>query len=475
MGLSRRTLLLSGAGLGLAVGVPAVQHLSWGAKDFVRDGYSPLPPEAPSGEESWINWSGSQRATPKMISFPSQEADIAELLSGTNGRVRPVGSGHSFSGLAPSEGTMVDVSALEGLYGFDAETGRATFGAGTRLFHAAEELDKVGRAFPNLPDIDVQTLAGSFSTATHGTGNTLTAMHDYIEQFRMVLASGEIVDVDALSNPDLFAAGKVSLGALGIITQYTLRTVPEFNLHRQLKIEPVEPFLDRVEELGETHRNFEFFYSPSTGMVAWLAHNIFEGEVSGRGESEDDESLEGLKQLRDMFGWFPWLRRRFAQSAFPTGIVEDSSDESWRLLATTRPIKFNEMEYHIPRESGVATVRKIIKMLDSRKDAFFPIEYRHIASDDAWLSPFRDGPKSSIAIHAAVDERYDYFFTDFEPVFRAVGGHPHWGKHHSLGKSDFVDLYPEFERFLEIRRDLDPDGRFLNPHLAKVFGENFDG
>ncbi|MBR9835160.1 MAG: FAD-binding protein [Alphaproteobacteria bacterium] len=475
MALSRRALLLSGAGVGAAVAVPAGMHMSWSAKDFVREGYSPLPPEPTTGEASWINWSGSQRATPQQIAFPATEQDLADLMNGSTGRVRPVGSGHSFSGLAPSEGIMVNISALQGLQDFDAETGLATFGAGTHLFQAAEELDNVGRAFANLPDIDVQTLAGTFSTATHGTGNRLTALHDYIESFRMVTAGGDIMDVSADTDSDLFNAGRVSLGALGIITQYTVRTVPEFNLHRQMTIEPVEPFLSRVEELAEAHRNFEFFYSPSTGMVAWLVHDIHEGAISGRGESEDDETLEGLKQLRDTFGWFPWLRRKVAQSAFPTGLVEDSSDESWQLLSTTRPTKFNEMEYHIPREDGVATLRKVIRMLDRRKDAFFPIEYRHIAPDDAWLSPFNGGPRSSIAIHAAAEERYDYFFSEFEPVFRAAGGRPHWGKHHSLTEADFRELYPDFDRFNAVRRTLDPAGRFLNSHLAKIFGETFDG
>ncbi len=473
MGLSRRAVLLGGAGM--VVGIPAIQHVAWNARNFVRDGYSADFPDAPEGKTSWMNWSGSQFATPREINFPLNEKDLVDVLQSTSGRIRPVGSGHSFTGLAPCEDVMVDVSAMAGLYRYDDATGLATFGAGTRLFHAAADLDDKGRAFPNLPDVDVQTLAGSFSTATHGTGNRLTAIHDYIESFRMVTAAGELLDVSADNNADLFAAGKVSLGALGIITQYTLRTVPAFNLHRQLTIEPVEPFLKRVETLAEAHRNFEFFYLPSTGMVAWLIHDVHDGPITGRGESEDDESLESLKELRDTFGWFPWLRQRIARSAISAGVIEDSSDASWELLSNTRPTRFNEMEYHIPRENGVATLRKVIKMMNHRKDAFFPVEYRHIAADTAWLSPFNGGPRSSIAIHAAVDERYDYFYSDFEPVFRAAGGRPHWGKHHSLGKSDFAALYPEFDRFNEIRRELDPNGRFLNPHLAKIFGENFDG
>lgn len=472
--VSRRTFLIGGAAAA-AIAVPGAMYYSWSEKSFTRPGFNPDLPDAPPGEASWMNWSGIERSTPRAMHFPESEADIQAILARAEGRVRIVGSGHSFTGLATTEGDLIDLSAISGLIDFDAATGRARFGAGTRLFDVAAMLDEKGRALPNLPDIDVQTLAGTFSTATHGTGNDLPALHDAIRSFRIVTPSGEVMDVDAQSHADLFAAGKVSLGALGVITEYEIDTVPAFNLHRRMVIEPIGPFLDRLEDLAAGHRNFEFYYSPSTGMAAWISHDIFGGEVTGRGESEDDDTLQALKGLRDQLGWFPWLRKRIAAAAFPKGVIEDFTDKSFNLLATTRPTRFIEMEYHLPREKGPETVRKVINMLDRKSSAFFPMEYRHIAADNAWLSPFSDGPKASIAIHAAVDETYDYFFTEFEPIYHAVGGHPHWGKLHSLQKADFMRLYPKFGDFLALRKELDPSGKLLNPHLAKLFGEKFNG
>ncbi|KJS37282.1 MAG: hypothetical protein VR74_09525 [Hyphomonas sp. BRH_c22] len=475
MAVSRRTMMLAGgAVIAGGAAIPATRHLSWGARDFTRPGYDPDYPEAPAGEESWMNWSGVERATPQAMRLPASEDELRQLIAGTNGRVRPCGSGHSFSGLVPSEGMMVDVSRLAGLQSLDAGTGLATFGAGTRLFQMATELANAGRALPNLPDVDVQTLAGSFSTATHGTGETLTALHDHIEAFRIVTANGGILDVTRGSHPDLFAAGRVSLGALGVMTQYTLRTVAMFNLRRKVWVERIETLMEQAEALASQHRNFEFYYFPHTGMAAGISHDLHEGPVTGKGESEDDSTLEDLKALRDSMGWSPWLRRKIIGAALPRGVVEDVSDSSYKLLATTRPIKFNEMEYHLPRANGLKGLREVIARLEKRKDVFFPMEVRFIAPDDAWLSPFNDGPRMSIAIHAAVDEPYDYFFSDIEPIHRANGGRPHWGKHHSLGKDELTALYPKFGDFLALRRELDPAGKFLNPHLAHLFGEDFD-
>jgi FAD-linked oxidoreductase len=474
MGVSRRRLLQVGAGLGVAAAIPVGQHVAWGMRDFERDGYTPDYPDAPAGEEAWINWSGAQRATPMQLASPQSETDLAEFIRSTPYRIRPRGSGHSFTGLVPSEGVILDVSYLSGLQAYDPETGIATFGAGTTLFQTAAKLQELGRAFPNLPDIVDQTLAGSFSTGTHGTGETLTALHDYIHAFRLVTAGGDVIEVSRTSNPDLFAAGKVSLGALGVITSYSVQTIPAFNLRRIVKAEPIDLVLEELEARAAAHRNFEMFYLPSTGVAATLSHDLHDGDVTGVQPSEDDETLEGLKTLRDQFGWWPWLRRKIASSALPSGVLEDVSDASMELLATTRPIKFNEMEFHLPKSEGIAALRKVIAKMDARKDAFFPMEIRLIAPDDAWLSPFNDGPKMSIAIHAAVDERFDYFFSDFEPIFRAHGGRPHWGKWHSLKRDDFAQLYPRFEDFISLRRDLDPDGKFLNPHLAELFGEPFN-
>ena len=471
MALSRRRMLQITAGSGLVAAVPLVRHVAWNMQDFTREGFSADPLTAPPGEDVWSNWSGIQTATPRLIAAPGAEDELATIMATGPGPIRPVGSGHSFTGLVPSEGVIVDVSRFSGLVDYDLEAKTATLGAGTRLRHAARLLSEVGLGFPNLPDIDVQTLAGSFSTATHGTGQALAAIHDYVIGLRLVTPAGDVMDVTRASNPEMFGAAKVSLGALGVITQYTLQLRDSYALHRHVWIEELDTLMARADDLFAQHRNFEFYYSPPTGYAIALAHDIHEGPITGRTPSGDDDSLAALKEARDMFGWSSWLRAEIVRGSIDTGTVEDSTDEYWKLLATARPHKFNEMEYHIPAENGLAAAREIFAQMDGRKDAFFPIEVRKTAPDDAWLSPFNDGERISIAIHAAHDEAYDYFFDVFEPIFLKHGGRPHWGKLHSLGARELSGLYDRFDDFRALRRQLDPDGKFLNPHLAHLFGE----
>lgn len=420
---------------------------------------------------AWSNWSGIQTATPANIAVPASEDELAGLLKGA-GHVRPVGSGHSFTGLVPCNDVIVDVSRLSGVSAADASAGTATLGAGTRIRAAARDLEAAGLGLPNLPDIDVQTLAGCFATSTHGTGRTLHAMHAQIDGFRLATASGDILDVTADSHPELFSAGKVNLGALGVMTQYKLTCVPSYNLVRRVWVDTLDAMIEQAESLAQQHRNFEFYYFPFTGYAAGISHDIFEGEVTGRAQGEDDETLEGLKDLRDVFGWSPWLRRQIAAGSLPKGVVEESSDAYWKLLSTARPTKFNEMEYHIPVDNGLACLRDVIKAIETRKDTYFPMEVRFTGQDDAWLSPFNSGTRLSIACHAAANEPYDYFFSLIEPIHLAHGGRPHWGKLHSLGYEQLVQMYPRFQDFCDLRKQLDPDGKFLNPYLARLFGED---
>tara|TARA_R110000744_G_scaffold125730_3_gene231472 strand:- start:28345 stop:29772 length:1428 start_codon:yes stop_codon:yes gene_type:complete len=470
---TRRTVLkAAAAGAALAAAYPVGSHLVWSAKSFeAPDGVIP-DLNSPQDGGVWRNWSGLQSATPRQIASPASEDELAQLIRNTSRPIRPVGSGHSFTALAPTDGMMIDIGRLSGLSSYDRQARTVTIGAGTRLEQASRLLDDVGLALPNLPDIAVQTLAGSFSTATHGSGRDLPALHDAITGFRLITPQGEIVDVTPDNNAELFAAGKVSLGTLGVITQYSLRVTDSFALRRRVWVDRVEDLLDQADALSREHRNFEFYCLPHTGFGAAIAHDLFDGEPQGRPPSEDENVLASLRQLRDIFGWSPRLRRWIAGTQLQPGVVEDYTDKSWRLLATSRVSKFNETEYHLPHENGLAAVREVLAKLERHKDAFFPMEVRFVRGDDAWLSPFQSASDISIAVHTANTEDYRYLLSELGPVFRRYGGRPHWGKLHDMNWDELNALYPRFGDFNALRRDLDPEGKFMNPHLAALFGED---
>lgn len=419
----------------------------------------------------WKNWSGGQSCTPAMRAAPASEAELADLIRTAPAPIRAVGAGHSFSPLVPTEGTILSLDRLSGVISHDSVTKRTTIRAGTRLGALAGELAERGLALDNMPDINKQTLAGAIATATHGTGAELASLSDFVTGLRLVTASGDTIECSATNNADIFQAARVSLGALGIVTEVTMQARPLYKLKRRTWIEPIEDMLEAAPARWKTHRNFEFYYVPFSGMAIGITNDETDEPETPEPVNEDDEGLMQLKMLQEWLGWSPSTRRWLIQTIMGGIEPEERVDFSHKTLATERNVRFNEMEYHLPREAGPKALAEIIETLESNNvEVFFPIEYRTTAAETSWLSPFYQRESCSIAIHRYHEEDYKPYFDLIEPIFRKYEGRPHWGKLSTLKADDFAALYPKWDDFLKLRAALDPQGKLLNPYLRSVFG-----
>ncbi|MBO9710246.1 MAG: FAD-binding protein [Caulobacter sp.] len=466
MKVSRRgALLAGGVGLGAAAAV--------GGGYVVATGDKPEPPAPPStdgqGHLLWRNWSGVQHAYPQARLAPKDEGELALALKTAVAPIRPVGAGHSFTALAPTNGTLVSLDSLSGVVGWEGD--EVIVRAGTRLGALGPALAEHGRAMANLPDINKQSLAGALATATHGTGVTLKALHGDVTALRLVTPAGKVIDCDAEREPDIFNAAKVALGSLGVVTQVRLKTTANRRLERHVWIEPLEDALAKAEARWAAHRNFEFYAVPFTGMAANISHDETDKPALPRGPDQDTAFLDALKGLRNLLGFATPVRKAAARALLGGAKPETAIDEGWKLLSTERPVRFNEMEFHLPAAVQLKALAEVVATIEKhRPDVFFPIECRRIHPDDAWLSPFQGEPRGSIAVHAYYKDDFAFLYTLIEPIFRRYGGRPHWGKLHTLAGDQLAALYPRWNDFLKVRAALDPEGRMLNPYLKGLFG-----
>lgn len=465
--ISRRGALIAG-GTGAAVvaggGVAAYK---------VATGDKPEPPSPPSvdaqGKLLWRNWSGVQHAYPAARLAPKDEGELADALKAAKAPIRPVGAGHSFTALSPTAGTLISLDSLSGVIGWEGD--EAIVRAGTRLGALGPLLAEKGRALPNLPDINKQSLGGALATGTHGAGARIQAMHGSITGLRLVTPSGKVIDADAKTNPDVFQAARVSLGALGVVTQVRMETSANRRLRRHVWLEPFEEAVSKADQRWTEHRNFEFYAVPFTGLAANISHDETDDPVAPRGPDQDAELLQALRGLRNLLGFSTPLRKAAAHALLSSAKPETAVDEGWKLLSTERPVRFNEMEFHLPVENQLKALREVVGAIEKeRPDVFFPIEVRRIASDDAWLSPFQGGPRGSVAVHAYYRDDFSFLYTLIEPIFRRYDGRPHWGKLHTLNGGQLEAIYPRWKDFLAVRQELDPEGRMLNPYLKGLFG-----
>lgn len=453
--VSRRSFL---SGLAAAAGCAAAPQLVFSAEN------------AKSKRIPWRNWSGSQVCYPEFRKAPASLDEVQQLVKKATGKIRPVGAGHSFMPLVPTDDTILSLSRLSGLVSHNAVTNQATLWAGTRLGDIGEPLASVGQALLNMPDIDEQTLAGALGTATHGTGESLGCMSDYVEGVQLVTANGDIIECDRYKNADIFNAARVNLGALGVVTQVTMQNVPKYKLKRETTWLPIEEILDNADNLASNNRNFEFYYIPFTGMGFTDVQNITDEAPSATEKVDQNDGAEDLKLARDMLSWSPKIRELVLSTYMKTLSKEVTVANSWQNYASERNVRFNEMEYHLPRENMVDAFKEIRHVVESNfNEVFFPFEVRYIKSDDIWLSPFYKRETCSIAIHRYFKEDQKPLFTAVEPILRKYGGRPHWGKVNTMAVNDFKQHYPKWQAFDEVRRQLDPKGKFLNSYLHGLF------
>lgn len=401
---------------------------------------------------SWTNWSGAMSCTPRRFDAPRSEAEIVERVraaAASGAVVRVTGSGHSFVPLCATDGVLLSLDELQGVIAADPEQQQATVWAGTKLHQLGEPLLAAGLAFENMGDIDRQSIAGATSTGTHGTGVTLGSLSTQVIGVRLVLASGDVLDCSATQEPGIFHAARLSLGALGVITQLTLRLVPAYRLHERTWVAPVEECLEQLPTLTQATRHFEFFWSPHEDACGMKALHPTE---------------EAPAVLTDSP---PPAPGRLARYMNPERI-----DWSYRIFPSKRTIRFNEIEFAVPAEVGPACFGDVRRLMRERyPEVAWPIEYRTVAADDIPLSPNYGRETVAISVHQAAELPYEPFFRDVEAIFRHYQGRPHWGKLHWHRAAELRELYPEWDRFVTVRQQLDPEGRFLNPYLAELFVE----
>jgi L-gulonolactone oxidase len=53
---------------------------------------------------------------------------------------------------------------------------------------------------------------------------------------------------------------------------------------------------------------------------------------------------------------------------------------------------------------------------------------------------------------------------------REWDGRPHWGKRSFLAAEELAPRYPRWADFAALRERLDPEGRFVNPWIARTLG-----
>ena len=434
------------------------------------------------GDDLWRNWAGNVTARPARVVSPASVAELSEAVrtAAKDGlRVKPVGSGHSFTPVAATDGVLVRTDRLSGITSVDRDAGTVTALAGTTLKQLNRTLAAAGLSLTNMGDIMEQTVAGAIGTGTHGTGRTSASIAAQVRAMELVTADGRVLSCSAQGTAEeaaVFDAARIGLGALGVLGSVTFAVEPLFLLHAREEPMPFDRVTADFDELTAENEHFEFYWFPHTGNCNTKRNNRSDGPADPPGAVsgwiEDELLSNGAFQLACSLGRaVPAAVPAIARFSSRALSARSYTDIPYRVFTSPRRVRFVEMEYALPRESAMDALREIRKVIErSRLRVNFPVEVRTAPADDIPLSTAAGRDTAYIAVHLYRGTPYQEYFGAVEQVMTGLGGRPHWGKLHTRDRGYLSEVYPRFGEFTALRDRLDPGRVFGNDHLHQVLG-----
>ncbi|MEV5385781.1 D-arabinono-1,4-lactone oxidase [Streptomyces sp. NPDC052721] len=428
---------------------------------------------------TWRNWGGNVSARPARQVTPASVEELAGAVRRAREdglRVKAVGTGHSFTSIAATDGVLIRPQLLTGIRTIDRASMTVTVEAGTPLKRLNAALAREGLSLTNMGDIMEQTVSGATSTGTHGTGRASGSIAAQIKALELVTADGSVLTCSEKENPEVFAAARIGLGALGVVTAITFAVEPLFLLTAREEPMPFERVLAEFDQLWAENEHFEFYWFPHTGNTNTKRNNRSAGPEQPVGQLagwfEDEFLSNGVFQVAQWVGRaVPATVPAIAQISSRALSARTYTDIPYKVFTSPRRVRFVEMEYAVPRAALVETLREVRAMVDrSGLRVSFPVEVRTAPADDITLSTASGRDSAYIAVHMSRGTPYQAYFTAAERIFTAHEGRPHWGKVHTRDAEYFARVYPRFGEFTALRDRLDPDRLFQNDYLRRVLG-----
>jgi FAD/FMN-containing dehydrogenase len=401
---------------------------------------------------TWTNWVGNQSFTPVSSATPRDEEEVVALVREAAERgqgVRVAGAGHSFTPVVQTDGLLLVLSAMRGVVATVPAARRATALPGTLIRDFYEPLGDVGLALRNQGDIDTQQIAGAVATGTHGSGTRYTSLSGVVRGVRLVTATGEVREVGE-DDLDLLHAAQVSVGMLGVVTRLELEVTDAYRLREHVSLRSWDDVMEHWDQLVAEHRHFGMFWLPTEESGALY-------NLDGHGERLADQCYV---KVYDEVG---------------AEVPDDDTagrrvDRCYRIFPMVYDPNFHELEYFVALDRAAEALTAMRELMQrSLPDSVYPLEVRTVGPDEAFLSPQYRTSTVVISVSGTPGTDYWAYLRSVDALLADFDARVHWGKLHFMTPERLHALYPRAADFIALRRELDPQGMFLNDHLRPLF------
>jgi xylitol oxidase len=418
----------------------------------------------PACRVSWVtselrNWAGTYTYTAGGVVNARTVDDVRRaVLEG--GRVRAVGTRHSFNDLADTAGTLISVSGIDPDPVLNPGARTVTIGAGATYGALASWLEERGWALGNLASLPHITIGGAIATGTHGSGVANQVLSAAVAGLQYVDAAG-VVREARRGDPD-FSGMPVGLGAFGIVTRVTLDIVPSYLIRQD-----VYAGLPWGRVLAQLDDIMSAAYSVSL-LTSWLGDSVQHAWVKRRLTGPDDAAEAEFFGARLATGPVR-LADAPASHLTPLGVAGPWPQRLPHFRADAVPTNGNEIqtEFFVPMSQGAAALEAVRGLRKRLARVLLVSEIRAIAADDLWLSGASGRPTLALNFtwrHSA--RKVVGLLPGLQEALAPFGARPHWGT--VWRRFSLNPVYPRLTHARDLFERLDPDGTFSNDHLQRI-------
>lgn len=419
----------------------------------------------------WKNWAGNYGYSASNLHTPGSVEDVQELAA-RSGTLKALGTRHSFNDIADTDDNLVSLASLNRVVELDRTRSTVTVEGGIRYGELGVYLHGQGLAVPNMASLPHISVAGACATATHGSGDRNGSLAAAVRAMDIVTASGELVRLSRDADAGLMDAAAVHLGALGIVVRLTLDVVPSFQVRQdvydRLPLAALDAHLGDIFSAAYSVSLFTDWREPVFNLL-WLKSIAADGGAD-------------LKELpADMYGAVrsggprhpvPGMSADHCTAQLGAAGAWHERLPHFRLEFTPSNGQELQSEYIVPREHAVRALAAVNEMRERIAPLLHICEVRSIAADRQWMSPYYE--RESIGIHFTWKDNWPavrLVLPEIEERLAPFHARPHWGKLFAMPGRQVLELYEKADDFRQLMRRFDPNGKFRNAYLDRIFGE----
>jgi xylitol oxidase len=417
-------------------------------------------------QERLKNWAGNLEYSTDKVYYPKSVKEVQTLVKKCK-KLRVLGTRHCFNTIADSKDNLVSTKLLNKVVALDTKLNTVTVEGGIKYGELCPYLDEKGFALHNLASLPHISVAGSCTTATHGSGVGNGNLASVVRALEIVTADGSVVNFSREKDGDKFFGAVVGLGAIGLITKMTLDVLPSYkmrqNVFLNLPLTQLKEHFEKIMSAGYSVSLFTDWQNESINEV-WIKSRIdngtnYDGVPEFFGAKAATKNLHPIIELSaenctEQMGvpgaWYQRLPH------FKMGFTPSSGKEL-------------QAEYFVPHGQAIDAILAIQKMGKQIGPHLFISEIRTIAADNLWMSPCYKQP--SVAIHFTLKQDWpsvSKLLPVIEKELSPFKPKPHWGKLFTMTPDVLASRYEKLHDFKKVVADYDPDGKFRNDFLNRT-------